>query len=103
MLDYKLSPKVERYFKKLKDKALKKRYHDAIIDIRTDPSIGTPKKGNLRGILGYDIYHNDINYEIAYELVEQEGELIVIILAGTRENFYNELSIYLKKHREQAR
>ena len=102
MIDYKLSPKSERYFKKLKDKELKRRYHDAIIAIRTDPSIGTPKKGNLKGIFGYDVSYNGINYEIAYELIEKDGELIVIILAGTRENFYDELSVYLKKRREKS-
>jgi len=30
MIDYKVSPKAERYFKKLKDKELKKKYHEAI-------------------------------------------------------------------------
>jgi mRNA interferase RelE/StbE len=97
MIDYKVSPKAERYFKKLKDKELKKKYHEAIIAIRTDPSVGVPKKGNLKGIIGYDIYHNGVNYEIAYEVIEQEGQLLIIILAGTRENFYDELKIYFKK------
>ncbi len=102
MLDYKLSPKAEKYFKKLKDKELKKRYHDAILAIRTDPSAGIQKKGNLRGIYGYDVYHDSVNYEIAYEILEQDGELIIVILAGTRENFYDELNIYIKKRRRSA-
>lgn len=99
MLDYKLSLKAERYFKKLKDKALKQRYYDAIIAIRTNPDIGTLKKGNLKGIFGYNVYYDGINYEIAYEVIEKDGKLILVILAGSRENFYNELSIYLQKRR----
>lgn len=99
MLDYKVSPKAERYFKKLKDKELKKRYHDAILAIRTDPSAGSQKKGSLKGVYGYDVYYDSINYEIAYEILEQDGELIIIILAGTRENFYDELNTYVKKRR----
>lgn len=99
MLDYKLSPKAESYFKKLKDKQLKKIYYEAILAIRTDPSIGRQKKGNLRGIYGYDIYYDGKNHEIAYEIIEQDGELIIIILAGTRENFYEELDMYIRKRR----
>ncbi|HBQ86912.1 MAG TPA: plasmid stabilization protein [Syntrophomonas sp.] len=99
MLDYKVSPRAERYFKKLKDKDLKNKYHDAIIAIREDPSVGNPKQGDLKGILGYDIYHNGVNYEIAYEVVERDGQLLIIILAGTRENFYNELKVYLKRRK----
>ncbi|MDD2510865.1 MAG: type II toxin-antitoxin system RelE/ParE family toxin [Syntrophomonas sp.] len=97
MIDYKVSPKAEKYFKKLKDGKLKKKYHEAIIAIRINPSIGKPKKGDLKGIIGYDIYHDGVNYEIAYEVIEQDGQLLIIILAGTRENFYDELKIYLKK------
>jgi len=44
MLDYKLSPKGEKYFKKLKDKGLKNKYYNAILAIRTNPSIGNLKK-----------------------------------------------------------
>lgn len=102
MIDYKVSPKAERYFKKLKDKELKKKYHEAILAIRTDPSAGRPKKGDLAGIIGYDIYHNGVNYEMAYEVIERNGQLLIIILAGTRENFYDELNIYLKKRIKDA-
>lgn len=64
------------------------------------PSIGEPKHGDLEGVLGYDIYYNKINYELAYTIEERkiedtnETETVVIIMAGTRENFYNELKRY---------
>jgi len=37
------------------------------------------------------------NYEIAYTLSENEkGEIVVIILAGTRHNFYEQMKRILK-------
>lgn len=87
----------ERYLKKLKDKYLKQKYRDAIIKIRQDPNVGDRKSGNLAGICGYDIYHNGINYELAYYLAENEkGEVVVVIMAGTRENFWDAVKKYMK-------
>ena len=80
MIEYKVSPKAEKYFKKLKDKELKRKYHEAI----------------------KAIHHKGVNYEIAYEVVELDGQLLIIILAGSRENFYNELKIYLRKRMNQS-
>jgi len=50
----------------------------------------------LRGIFGYDVKYGGINYELAYRIYEENGQLIVVILAGTRENFYTELKRLLK-------
>jgi len=102
MIEYKVSPKAEKYFKKLKDKELKRKYHEAIKAIRVNPDIGKPKTGDIKGIVGYDIHHKGVNYEIAYEVVELDGQLLIIILAGSRENFYNELKIYLRKRMNQS-
>ncbi len=98
MLDYKVSPKAEKFFKKIKDKPLKKKFREAIGEIRKDSSVGSPKKENLKGILGYDIYYNynKTNYEIAYEVAEIDGKVVIIVLAGTRENFYEELEGHIK-------
>ena len=61
-----------------------------------DYTIGEPKTGDLAGLYGYDIYYNKTNYELAYT-VEYEGEkIIVVVMAGTRENFYDELKRYMK-------
>lgn len=86
----------KRYFKKLVEKPLKTAYFDAITAIRLDPSIGEQKTGDLIGVYGYDVSYQGANYEIAYRLEENdEGEIVVVILAGSRENFYEELKRYL--------
>ena len=93
-------PPAAKYLKKLKDKSLKRLYDKTIKDICNDPTIGEPKHGDLEGILGCDIYYNKTNYELAYTVEEKinedsgETETIVIIMAGTRENFYEELKRY---------
>ncbi|BCJ87768.1 type II toxin-antitoxin system RelE/ParE family toxin [Effusibacillus dendaii] len=90
-------PPAEKYFKKLKDKQLKKKYFEAIREICSDPTVGDAKTGELAGIYSYDIYHQKTNYELAYRLTENdEGEIVVVMMAGTRENFYKELKRYMK-------
>lgn len=97
MLPVVYMPASEKYFRKLKDQKLKKLFLDAIIAIRIDPFIGVAKMGDLNGIYCYDIYHNSSNYELAYRVTKLDnGEIIVIIMAGKRENFYKELKKYLK-------
>lgn len=59
-------------------------------------SKGELKKGDLAGIYGYDVFYNKTNYEISYKIYEEDGKIVVVILAGTRENFYEELKKYLK-------
>ena len=46
---------------------------------------------------GYDIYYNKTNYELAYTLEYLEDKVIVVIMAGTRENFYDQLKQYMRK------
>jgi mRNA interferase RelE/StbE len=41
-------PMAERYFKKLKDKNLKKAYLKAITQVRENPEIGDRKSGDLK-------------------------------------------------------
>ena len=61
-----------------------------------DPYIGEPKAADLIGIYCCDIFHHKTNYELAYTIVEEDGKTVVVILAGTRENFYEELKRYMK-------
>ena len=89
-------PGAARYLKKLKDKALKNKFQLEIEAILANPGIGEAKTGDLAGVFCRDIYHQKTNYELAYTLVEQDGETVVVILAGTRENFYEELKRYMK-------
>lgn len=90
-------PPAAKYLKKLKDAKLKRRYRDAIREICENPAAGTRKRGDLNGIYGYDIFYNRTNYELAYT-IETNGndEIIIVIMAGTRENFYDQLKKYFK-------
>lgn len=92
------SPATDNFIKKLKDKPLRKKFKDAFEEIQLDPfNVGEAKKGDLAGVYGYDIYHNRTNYEIAYTIdQDDEGNLVLVILAGTREQFYQELKRYIK-------
>ena len=81
---------------KLKDKKLKSLYKEAIEMICEDYSIGEEKTGNLTGMYDYDIYYNKTNYELAYRVRQLDDLIIIIIMAGTRENFYEELKRYIR-------
>lgn len=95
MLEVIFLPPAAKFIKKIKDKKLKNLYKQAITEISDDPFIGEEKKGDLSGVYGYDIYYNKTNYELAYTLEENDsGEVVVVILAGTRENFYEQLKNY---------
>jgi mRNA interferase RelE/StbE len=86
----------KKYFKKLKDKQLKENYRAAIIDIRNNPYIGEAKTGDLKGIYCLNVHYRKVNYELAYRVTELDnGDMVVIIMAGTRENFYKELKRYM--------
>lgn len=95
-MNVKYSPAIVKYLKKLKDKQLKDKYKKAIDLIVSDYTVGSLKSGDLAGIYGYDIYYNKTNYELAYTVKIEDDEVIIFILAGTRENFYLELKKYLK-------
>ena len=96
MYDVKYSKSAERYFKKIKDKNLLKAFKSVIDKIKEEPYIGEQKSGDLKGIYGYDVKYIGINYELAYRIYEENDKLIVVILAGTRENFYDELKRLIK-------
>ena len=96
MIEVRFLPPAAKFIKKLKDKKLKLLYQEAIDKIRDDHTVGEEKNGDLSGVYGYDIYYNKTNYELAYTVEYQEGKIIVVILAGTRENFYDELKRYMK-------
>jgi hypothetical protein len=85
-------PAAKRFFKKLKDKELIRSLKNALQAILADPFIGEQKTGDLKGLRCLDVYYNKTNYELAYRIEEQgEAVIVVVVLAGTRENFYKEL------------
>lgn len=97
MYEIKFLPRAEKEIKKIKDKKLKGKIKDALIKLSENPYIGQAKKGDLSGIYGYDVYYNKTNYEISYKIYEVDNKKIIVILIGTRENFYKELKKYIKK------
>ncbi len=96
MLQVRFIPPAAKFIKKLKDKKLKNLYKKAIDEICEDYTVGEEKTGDLTGIYGYDIYYNKTNYELAYTVERVGEEIVVVIMAGTRENFYDQLKRYLK-------
>jgi mRNA interferase RelE/StbE len=96
MYEILFSPASERFFKKLKEKPLKKAYKIALLKLSKNPYLGQPKQGDLSGIYGFDVKYKGINYEIAYTISEVDGKKIIVLLAGTRENFYEQLKRYIK-------
>ena len=93
-------PPAAKYLKEIKDKKLKSLYSLAIKNILEGPEIGKKEKGDLNGIRGYDIYYNRTNYELAYTIEYVKNtengidDIVVVILAGTREKFYEQLKRY---------
>ena len=92
MTQVQILPPAAKFLKKLKDKKLKSLYKEAIEMICEDYSIGEEKTG----MYGYDIYYNKTNYELAYRVRQLDDLIIIIIMAGTRENFYEELKRYIR-------
>lgn len=61
--------------------------------IANNPSIGEEKKGDLRGIFVYKFKIRTPEYLLAYRMVGEDLELIMI---GPHENYYRDLKKYLK-------
>ena len=95
MTQLRILPPAAKFLKKIKDKRLKTLFQNAIDRILEDHTIGKTKTGDLAGIFGYDIYYNKTNYELAYTVEYEEEKIVVIIMAGTIENFYDELKRYI--------
>lgn len=95
-VEVKFLPPAAKYIKKIKDKKLKLLFQEAVDEICKNHLVGEAKTGDLSGIYSYDIYYNKINYELAYRVEYYEDKIIVVIMAGTRENFYENLKLYMK-------
>jgi mRNA interferase RelE/StbE len=87
----------QKYLKKLNDKQLKDIFYETFHKIKENPYSGMQKSGDLTSVYGYDFYYNSVNYEIAYLIYEDNLKKIIVLLAGTRENFYKELKKIYKK------
>ena len=96
MTEVRFLPPAAKFIKKIRDKKLKALYQKAIDEIRADHTVGQAKSGDLSGVWGYDIFYNKTNYELAYTVEYVDDKIIVVIMAGTRENFYDELKRYMR-------
>ncbi len=94
MYQIRIMPKAEKFIKKQKEKNLKEKIRIALLEIQKNPYIGEKKIGDLAGIYGFDLFYNKTNYEISYKIYEDKN-IVVIILIGTRENFYEVLKSYI--------
>ena len=83
----------ERKIKKLTPKE-KVELDNEIRKIIQNPSIGQEKKGDLKGILVHKFKIKTTQFLLAYRLVSDGLELIMI---GVHENYYKDLKLYLKK------
>lgn len=91
-----LSKSSQKFIKKLKDKSLKNKIKDGLDKIKDDYTIGERKTGDLKDFWSLDIFYNKTNYEICYEVREDNGVVIIVVMIGTRENFYKELKRYIR-------
>lgn len=96
MYEIRFTGAAAKYLKKVKEKGLKKAFQEALGKISNDPYIGELKTGDLAGFYCYDVCYRKTNYELAYRIYDEDGQMVVVILAGTRENFYDELKRYMK-------
>ena len=60
-----------------------------------DTSVGTEKKGDLRGIFVHKFTLRNQLYLLAYRLMPEDS--LELILIGPHENYYRDLKTYLKK------
>ena len=64
-----------------------------IRNMADNPSIGEEKKGDIRGIFVHKFKIRTVEYLLAYRMVGEDLELIMI---GPHENYYRDLKKYLK-------
>ncbi|MCL2169530.1 MAG: type II toxin-antitoxin system RelE/ParE family toxin [Defluviitaleaceae bacterium] len=91
MYDLEMKPPAERFLKKLKEKALRAAFKEALEAIAKNPYVGDAKIGDLAGMHCYDVAHAGSKYEIAYRIFEKPTPFVAVYLIGPRENFYKDL------------
>lgn len=94
MTEIKFLPQAVEFLKKIEDADLKMLYREAVDRICENEMAGEPETGDLSGVYRYGLYYNQINYELAYVVEYLEHKVIVVITAGPREHFYEQLKRY---------
>ncbi len=80
--------KVKRFSKREK-----KKLDEEVQKILDNPSIGSEKKGDLRGVFVYKFKISTNQYLLAYRCF---GENLELIMIGPHENYYRDLKSYLR-------
>jgi len=83
----------EKKVKKLNHKE-KLELDNEIREIVQNPSVGSEKKGDSRGIFVYKFNLQNQLYLLAYRVIKEES--IELIMLGPHENYYRDLKNYLK-------
>ena len=83
----------EKKVKKLNDKE-KKELDNEIKGIVQNPTVGSEKKGDLRGIFVHKLNLQNQLYLLAYRVIKEES--IELIMLGPHENYYKDLKAHLK-------
>jgi mRNA-degrading endonuclease YafQ of YafQ-DinJ toxin-antitoxin module len=83
----------EKKVKKLNNKE-KHELDNEIKKIVQNPSVGTEKKGDLRGIFVHKLILQNQLYLLAYRVIKEES--IELITLGPHENYYRDLKTHLK-------
>lgn len=95
MYEIRRTAQVRRFQKKIKDTRLKSAFIQTCETLADTPLIGTPKKGDLTGIRTCSIILDSVQYRIAYMILDDD-KIVILVFAGTREDFYQELKRYMK-------
>jgi mRNA-degrading endonuclease RelE of RelBE toxin-antitoxin system len=66
----------------------------AIRRIIENPSLGSEKKGDLRGVFVHKFNLQSRMYLLAYRVIKDES--LELIMIGPHENYYRDLKTYLK-------
>ena len=87
------SKSFEKKVKKFSEKE-KQALDDEIRQIMQNPSVGSEKKGDLRGVFVHKFNLQTQPYLLAYRFVNEES--LELIMIGSHENYYRDLKGYLK-------
>ena len=82
----------ERKVKKF-TKREKKKLDEEIQKILNNPSIGSEKKGDLRGVFVHNFKIQTNQYLLAYRFF---GENLELLMIGPHENYYRDIKSYLR-------
>lgn len=58
MYELRYTSAAQKYFKKIKEKGLRKAFENGLTNIAENPYIGSAKVGDLASLYGYDVFYN---------------------------------------------